>query len=97
MRCKVKYQEKNKTKWYAGEIQTIGHSSIQVKFMYDGSVVELDQDVLCNNRRFKYFDLEFRCHAIPHMADVPWEPPVEDTKVTTNVSNGPHSALNYAC
>mmetsp|Transcript_26938 Transcript_26938/g.36999 ORF Transcript_26938/g.36999 Transcript_26938/m.36999 type:complete len:87 (+) Transcript_26938:1722-1982(+) len=58
--CQVKYQEKNKTKWYAGVIQTIGHKSIQVKFMYDGSVVELDQDVLCNNRRFKV-DLHPNC------------------------------------
>ena len=86
---KVKYQvgenRVRKSVWYKAMVEVVQGASVKVRFVGDTTLADLESDVLCNNSRFRYFDLNSDVIGIPNEADAPWEPPEDTMQVSTRV------------
>ena len=56
-RYQVKYSLSRTSKWYKAVVKSVTDTIVEVTFTGDGSSASLQSDVLCNTKRFRYFEL----------------------------------------
>merc|ERR1719198_2745381 len=80
--CQVKYSLYRTCEWYKAVVKSVTDTTVEVTYTGDGSSASLQSDVLCNTKKFRYFEFHENVTGIPETSDEPWQPPGDCIEVT---------------
>ena len=84
-RYQVKYSLYRTCEWYKAVVNSVSDTTVEVTYTGDGSSASLQSDVLCNTKKFRYFEFHENVTGIPDTSDEPWQPPGDCIEVSTTV------------